>query len=186
MITLRFGRAANWISQVAAWVVVFVALGLLAVAVLVPRLVGATPYSIAGGSMAPTLQPGDLIVVRPTDPAALGVGAVITYQVESGRPTVATHRIVAMGVQRGEPVFQTRGDANESPDTGWVRPVQIKGEVWYHTPYLGHVHSALTGAQRQVLVRVAAGALLAYAAWMIGGAWRERRDGRRTIDEAAA
>lgn len=171
----RTRRAAAWSGQVAAWVVLFAAVAVLAVAVVVPRLFGATPYSILSGSMQPSLEPGDLIVVRPTEIDDIGVGSVITYQIESGQPTVATHRVVAIGWRDGERVVRTQGDANNTPDAEWVRAVQIKGEVWYHAPFLGHLHSALSGSQRDLLVKAVAGSLLAYAAWMFVSAARDRR-----------
>ena len=65
--------------------------------VAIPRLVGGTAYTVTSGSMRPTLPPGTLIVTRPADPAALGIGDVITYQAVSGRPAVVTHRIIGVG-----------------------------------------------------------------------------------------
>lgn len=165
---------AAWTGQVVAWIVLFAALAVLAVAVLIPRAFGATPYAVNGSSMEPTLRRADLIVVRPGDVSELGIGSVITYQLESGEPTVATHRIVAVAFQNGERTFQTRGDGNNATDLEWVRPMQIKGELWYRVPRLGHLHSALTGGERQLLVTAVAGGLLAYSATMFVGAWRAR------------
>lgn len=167
-------RLAGWLPQVLAWAVVFGALAVLALAVVIPRARGATPYAVNGGSMEPTLRRGDLVVVRPVAPDAVGVGAIVTYQLESGQPTVATHRVVATGVLDGRRVYRTQGDANDTADVDWVLPDQLRGELWYRVPLLGHAHSALTYAQRQLLVHAVAGALLAYATWMFAGALRDR------------
>lgn len=171
----RARSVATWLGQVAAWCVLLVAVGALAAAVVVPRVGGGTPYSILTGSMEPTLRPGDLVVVRPADIDRIGIGSVITYQLESGQPSTATHRVVAIGWQAGERVVRTQGDANNVPDRHWVRAAQIRGELWYRVPWLGHLHSAMSFSQRTLLVNVAAGGLLAYAAVMFTGAWRERR-----------
>lgn len=171
----RARTATAWLGQVAAWTVLFTALAVLAVAVVVPRLAGATPYSILSGSMQPALRPGDLVVVRPGDPDRIGIGSVITYQLEPGRPTTATHRVVAIGWRNGERLVRTRGDANAAVDADWVRPVQLRGELWYRVPWIGRLHSALSGQQRALLVRATAGALAAYALWMFAGAHRDRR-----------
>lgn len=169
----------GWIGQVVAWLVVLSTAGVLTVAVLVPRLGGATPYTVLTGSMAPGMPPGTLVVAKPVDPEDIGIGTVVTYQLESGKPAVVTHRVVAVQQSvSGETTFTTQGDANDAPDEKPVRPVQIRGERWYSVPYLGYVNNVLNGQQRQVAVYVVAGGLLAYALLMFAGAARGRRRGR--------
>ncbi|KRF11494.1 S26 family signal peptidase [Nocardioides sp. Soil797] len=166
----------GWLGQVLAWLVILCVVAILVVAVLIPRIAGATPYTILTGSMRPEMPPGTLVVVKPTDVDDIGVGSVITYQLESGKPTVVTHRVVAQGVNgKGELQFQTQGDANNTPDEKWVKPVQIKGEKWYSVPYLGYVNNVLTGKERQMAVYVVAALLLGYAAFMFTGSMRDRR-----------
>ena len=163
-----------------AWLVILAAVAALAAAVLVPRLAGATPYAVLTGSMEPTYPPGTLVVVKPIDAADLGVGDVVTYQLESGRPEVATHRIVSRGVNgKGEHWFRTQGDANGAPDPESVRAVQVKGRVWYSVPYLGRFNDLINGSRRQLALYVAVTGLLGYAAFMFAGAARERRRPRR-------
>lgn len=170
----------GWLSQVAAWLVILAVTAILAIAVAVPRIAGATPYVILTGSMRPELPPGTLVVVKPVAPEKLGVGSVITYQLESGKPTVVTHRIVSAGVTAaGDRIFQTQGDANNTPDEAWVKPVQIRGEHWYAVPGLGHVTNFFTGQQRQLATTGIVVVLLGYASWMFGTAIGERRKNRR-------
>lgn len=167
---------ASWAGQVLAWAVILLAVVVLALAVLVPRVTGATPYTVLTSSMRPTLPPGTLVVVRPVDPAALGVGDVITYQLRSGDPEVVTHRIVQVDARLdGTTGFRTQGDANDSADRGEVLPVQVKGRLWYAVPFLGRLNTLMTGRQHQLLVDVAAALLLGYAAVMFVGSARERR-----------
>ncbi len=55
---------------------------------------------------------------------------MITYQLESGRPTVVTHRVTGIGVDaRGELRYTTQGDANSAPDVQTVRPVQVRARA---------------------------------------------------------
>ena len=163
------GRAA------AAAVVVAGAAALLA-GVVVPRLAGATPYTVLSASMAPAYPAGTLVVVRPAGSVALG--DVITYQLASGRPEVTTHRVVGLGFTRdGEPRYTTRGDANPVADRGTVSPVQVRGEVWYAIPYLGRVSALASGEQRQAAAVGVAVLLVAYAGWQVVRARAERRDG---------
>jgi signal peptidase len=170
----------HWIARVAGWAVILGASAVLAAGVLVPRLGGGTPYTVLTGSMRPDLPPGTLVVVRPVNPVDIGVGSVITYQLESGRPAVVTHRVVSQGLDpEGHPVFATQGDANDAPDEQWVRPVQIRGELWYSVPYLGYLSTLLTGHERQLGVHVVATGLAGYALWAFLGAALGRRRGAR-------
>lgn len=166
----------RWLGRVLLWMVTLGALGVLGVAVLVPRLAGATPYTVLTSSMKPTMPPGTLVVVRPADPEEVGVGTVVTYQLKSGEPTVVTHRVVAQAFDgKGKSIFQTQGDANDVPDAKWVRPEQIHGEKWYAVPYLGYLSNLLTGRERQMGVYIVAGLLLGYALMMVVSGFRERR-----------
>ena len=166
----------GWVWRATTWAVLLTALGALALVVVVPRLAGATAYTVLTGSMAPSMPPGTLVVAKPATPEDIGVGTVITYQLASDRPAVVTHRVVGQGFgDEGEPVFQTRGDANTVPDPAWVRPVQIRGEERYAVPYLGYVSNVLTGRGRQVAVDVVAVLLLGYALALLGSGLRDRR-----------
>lgn len=172
----------GWFGQVLGWLVILAVAAALVVAVLIPRVAGATPYTILTGSMQPALPPGTLVVVKPVDADDIVIGTVITYQLESGKPTTVTHRVVGQGFNaRGGMQFQTQGDANNTPDQNWVTPVQIKGEHWYAVPYLGYVNNALTGRERQVAVYIVAALLLGYAAFTITGGIRDRVRARRQL-----
>ncbi|KQZ70125.1 signal peptidase I [Nocardioides sp. Root151] len=169
----------GWVGRVVSWLVILSVVVILVVAVLIPRLGGATPYTILTGSMKPDMPPGTLVVVRPVDEDDVRVGSVITYQRESGKATVVTHRVVAKGFNSlGEIQFQTQGDANDTADEEWVRPVQVKGEKWYSVRYLGYVNNMLNGKERQMAVYAVAALLLGYAAFMLTGAVRDRRKER--------
>ena len=169
-----------WIRTVTSWLLLFVAVAVLAALVVVPRLAGATPYTVLTGSMEPTLSPGTLIVVKDVPPTELRAGDVITFQIESDNPAVNTHRITQVVYDaQGTPRFQTQGDANNVPDRDLLVPEQIRGSLWYSVPYLGRVNSALTGDLRGVLVTVAVGGLGVYALWMFGSSFADSRRARR-------
>ena len=166
----------GWVGQVAAWLVILAAGAVLLVAVVVPRVAGATPYVIETGSMRPGLPPGTLVVVRPGDPAAVGLGDVITFQRRSGDPTVVTHRVETIGYDgTGAVRWHTRGDANDAADPDWVVPAQLKGEVWYAVPYLGYAGALFTGDQRGLLIGLLVLGLVGYALVQLRGALVERR-----------
>jgi signal peptidase I len=170
---VRYARTALTTAVLVA------AAAVLAVAVLVPRLAGATPYTVLTGSMQPAYPPGTMVVVRPVAADDIGVGTVITFQLASGQPAVATHRVLTIARRPdGEVRFQTKGDANDAPDAQWVRPEQVRGALWYAVPRLGYLSELLTGEQRQRGVVAVAVVLLGYAAVMVAGGARDRRRSR--------
>lgn len=165
-------RVGNVLSFLALVLVVGIALA----AVIVPRVAGATTLAVLTGSMEPAYPPGTLVVIRPTPPQEIRVGDVITFQLESGKPAVATHRVVEKGFRAdGEIQFVTQGDDNPIADQEPVREVQIRGRLWYAIPYLGHVSVLLDGNQRALLTTAVAGGLLAYAGWQVVAGLRDRR-----------
>lgn len=182
---MRPGRVAALAWRVVVWAALLALLAVLAAAVLVPRLTGATPFTITTGSMQPGLPPGTLLVTRPTPVEEIGIGTVITYQLESGRAAVVTHRVVGIGFTgTDERVLTTQGDANDTPDREPVRPEQVRGTAWYAVPHLGRVGSQLSGSQRQAATTVLAVGLIVYAAYMITSA-AHGRIARRTISTSS-
>lgn len=158
-----------------AWTVIVTIAGAVTAAVLVPRVGGATPYTILTGSMRPELPPGTLVVSRPVGPDEIGLGDVITYQRSSGKAEVVTHRVVAVSQgPDGKPRWRTQGDANPVPDTDWVRPVQLKGRLWYSVPLLGRVNLMISNDQRRTATVLVVVGLAGYALWMWVGAGRDR------------
>lgn len=183
------GAVLGFVGQCVAWIVIIVAVIAIILGVALPRLAGGHAYTILTGSMRPGMPPGSLVVVRPVDPAALRMGDVITFQLRSGRPEVATHRIVGIGTTtRGERVFTTRGDANDANDVAPVRAVQVRGKRWYAVPYLGRLNSLATGEHRAIGRLAAAGLLTGYALVMFAGCLRDRRRRPRSdrVEEKSA
>jgi signal peptidase I len=167
--------------RAASWAVIGSVAVLLAVGLVVPRLAGAQAYAIETGSMKPALPPGTLVVVKPVQADDVGIGAVITYQLESGKSTVVTHRVIAQGVDGdGDVLYWTRGDANSAVDAAPVRPVQVRGALWYAVPYVGYVGELLTRSQRTLLLYGTVAGLLIYAGAMFVGAARDRRGAAAT------
>lgn len=165
----------GWLGQVLAWAVILAAVLVVAVAVLIPRIGGATPYTVLTGSMRPHYPPGTLVVAKPVQATKLRIGDVVTYQLHSGEPTVVTHRIVAIrqGAQ-GDLQFQTKGDANNVADEAWVMPVQVRGRLWYAVPWLGRANVLFSRGQHQTMVYGAVAILGGYALLMFLGAGRDR------------
>ena len=169
-------RYLKVLLRAGSWTVLIGLVALLGAAVVVPGVVGGTAYTVLSPSMRPAVDAGDLVVVRPTDPADIGVGSVITFQLESGKPAVVTHRVVRQGLDKDQkPVFLTEGDANNSPDAIWVRPEQVRGTVWYSLPHVGYLSPLIPGNIRELLVAGVALGLLGYAVLMFSFTIRDKR-----------
>ena len=123
--------------------------------VVIPLLLGAQTYTVLTGSMKPTYEPGHLIAVRETPIEQIAAGDVITFQIASGAPAVATHRVVGVGYAAdGERLLITRGDANDAPDENPVQEVQLRGVVVYSIPWLGYVNLWATPGVKSIVVTV--------------------------------
>jgi signal peptidase len=175
----------RWAGQVLAWFVMLSVGAALLVALIVPRLAGATPYVIETSSMEPSMPPGTLVVVRPVAATEVTAGDVITYQIKSGDPTVVTHRVILQGVDMtGQPRWRTQGDANPAADKNWVLPVQLKGARWYSIPYVGYATSFISNQQRGFIGGLVVLVLIGYALNMFRKALQERRPGRPSGQQA--
>jgi len=169
-----------WPLRVIGWTLLIGSFAIIAIAVVIPRIAGATPYTVLTGSMEPKYPPGTMVVDRPADPDKIKPGDVVTYQLESGQPEVVTHRVVSVSTTlQGDYLFQTQGDANNAPDAKLVKPVQIRGKMWYHIPYLGYVAEFISPKHKENATYIIAGVLVLYALWMFLGSFFEKRRKKR-------
>lgn len=100
--------------------------------VLVAWHQGYRAYAVQTGSMTPTFPTGALVLDRPVDDAPPQVGDVITFQTSQGLVTHRVHAVQPRGVE-------TKGDANDSPDSALVRPAHVLGVVTWGMAKLGYV-----------------------------------------------
>ncbi|WP_299165525.1 signal peptidase I [uncultured Arthrobacter sp.] len=176
--------AGKAVSFTALTLAVLAALVLIAV----PRVTGSYTYTVLTNSMAPGYPPGTFIVVKPAPFDELGIGDVITYQLESGRPEVVTHRITGVSAtQQGERTYITKGDNNSVEDAAAVLEVQVKGKLFYAVPYVGFVANAAGQGDRNSVIHFAAIGLVAYGIFTIGrGAFGKRKSRSETTDHGSA
>jgi signal peptidase I len=160
--------------------VLMLVLGLAVITIVLPALVGGRPLTVLTQSMEPGLPPGTLLVIRPTPAQDVRVGDVLTYQIESGKPDVVSHRVTSktLGTD-GSVTFTTKGDNNDVEDPP-VQAVQVVGTLWYSVPLLGWVNNVFNGDLRAKIVPFIVGALFLYAGWQVFTTLRDRRRKRRT------
>lgn len=88
-----------------------------------PHLLGYRTSTMLTGSMAPGIEPGDIVVTVPKPATDLEVGDVITYQIPVEDHRVETHRVTEVSHQGGAIAFRTQGDANQNEDP-WTATVE--------------------------------------------------------------
>jgi signal peptidase I len=127
-----------------------ISLALLFSAVFVPLLFGWKPAVITSGSMKPSLQVGDVVLIDTHD-KRFGINDVITFD-RAGRSV--THRVVGM---RADGTWRTKGDANGRSDSESVPSNDVVGQVRFVVPLVG-----LPALHPEIVVGMV-GALLLYA-----------------------
>jgi signal peptidase len=130
--------------------------------------------TVLSGSMRPTFDPGDVIVVTRLRAEGLRVGDVISFHAPVAPHQVETHRVAGILRPGHEPIVQTKGDANDSPDP-WKAQLH-GGTLWryrFRVPLLGYPLLLL----REPWVRRACVLLLPalLALWGLARVWRPAR-----------
>lgn len=164
---------------------------LAALVIVVPAATNSTPMTVLTSSMEPTYPPGTLIIVKPTDPQDVRIGDAITYQIESGKAAVVTHRVIGVSSSSAGGVsWTTQGDNNDVADAAAVIPDQLRGKVWYSVPWIGYLNNLVNGDARGWIVPTIAVGLFLYAGYMlasgISGAARKRREQKAAPEGDAA
>lgn len=130
------GRVWKWLKPVLELALLGLALVLLLVAYgILPNRWYQTLY-VYSGSMAPTIQAGDVILITPP-PADLQPGMIVTLQVDGH---LVTHRLLAL---QANGKFSTRGDANLWVDEWGGANVKVVGLYRARLPYLGYILGGL-------------------------------------------
>lgn len=149
------------------------AVSLLALVAAGPRLGLYRIETVLSGSMQPTLDPGDLIVVTPEPASSVKVGQVITYQIPIGDHHVESHRIVRVISGGRRPVIVTKGDNNAIADPWRAR--LTSSTAWrerFDIPHAGWIVIWLRQPLAQRLTVLVLPCLL--AAWWLLRIWRPR------------
>lgn len=115
--------------------VLLVLLGVFVVFSFVPFPGNYKVFTVMSGSMTPKIMTGSLAFVKPM--GDYGVGDVITRRTTDPKVTI-THRIVSKEEINGQIAFETKGDANDSPDGEKFTKEGIVGKVFLTIPFLGY------------------------------------------------
>ncbi|GAA1131793.1 signal peptidase I [Citricoccus alkalitolerans] len=181
----------EWIGQALSFGFLCISALAAIVLIIIPSASGSQTYSVLTNSMAPSYPAGTFLVVKPTPADALQVDDIITFQMESGRPEVITHRITALTAgQNGERLLITQGDNNDEVDPKPVQDIQVRGTLMYAVPYVGFLASALGRTDRGAMITALAFTLIAFGTFTTSrGAihhCREARNGQLATEASDA
>ncbi|WP_084151762.1 signal peptidase I [Nocardioides halotolerans] len=165
--------AVRWTARAALVSVLMIVIAAIAVVVVLPRATNGAALTVLTGSMTPEIPVGSIVLVRPVDPGTLEIGDVATYQSEPGEDVYITHRITKIQQTDKGLAFTFKGDANRGADMDKVPAAAIRGQVWFHVPYLGSIRDGLHGKGGISLVGMIL--LAGYALTQLSGSLRDRR-----------
>ncbi len=103
-----------------------------------PAVAGYQVYVVLSGSMNPAFDTGSIVFVKPTEPAEIAEGDIITFRSSGDSTRLTTHRVVGMIRDNGLS-FVTRGDANNINDPNPVPSENVVGRVTGSVPYIGYL-----------------------------------------------
>ena len=137
--------------------------------------------------MRPGYQPGDAMLTERVSPASLHVGDIVNVKVPpksaGGGEGQRVHRIVAIRREGNDVAIQTRGDANNVTDPGWI---VLKGDQ-YRTiarlPYVGWIVDFRAANGGEVLLSAIG---LVGALSLIQRFWLRRRRGQVIVPDGAS
>lgn len=155
--------------------------------------VGWSPNIVTSGSMAPWLQPGDIVLAQPSQPADLHQGQIVVFRSGAVTDGRITHRLVG---RDGAGNWITKGDANAVADPVPVAPADITGIIRLTIPRVGL--PSLWLREGSYLPLLLWGGLLSLSAWAAVRTYRPatgaledppkrtRRRGRRGVADRFA
>lgn len=108
---------------------------LIFLVILVSGIFNNRLIAIASGSMNPTYNRGDAVLVEYIKPSELRKGDILVFQHEN---IIITHRIVDIKKKKGIYYYTTKGDANNSPDSFISTSENVIGKVEYVVKYIGY------------------------------------------------
>jgi len=103
-----------------------------------------SPYLVvSSGSMRPTLEVGDLIIVKRIDPSQLNYGFsdgdIIVFKNPNDPKELIVHRLVSVTLKNGIYEFKTHGDANPPKTMEEFNVTFYIGKVIARVQYVGHI-----------------------------------------------
>lgn len=137
-----------------------------------PHVLGYRTAGMLTGSMAPGINPGDVVIDTPLAADKIRIGMIVTYHIPIDDHRVVSHRVVAVQTAAdGTISFNTKGDANPAADP-WTATVQ-GNTVWQVRAVVPKLNTYVRMLRETVAKPWMVSVIpLAIATWLIIGVWR--------------
>jgi signal peptidase I len=169
-------RVGQWVMRCVLMAIILSAAAAVVILIIIPRASHGVALTVLSGSMTPEIPVGSVVIDRSVDPGMLKVGDIATYQKAPGVDEYITHRVVAVHPETTPITFTFKGDANRGADIDPIPATAIRGQVWFHVPYLGTIRDGLQSHGTRGLTLAAVLLLLGgYSVVQIVGGLRDRR-----------
>ncbi|MDI3193570.1 signal peptidase I [Pseudarthrobacter sp. AL07] len=172
----RFKAAARKTGSALTTAMLVIALAAFLFLAVGPRVFGYHTSTMLTGSMAPLINPGDVVVTAPVPASDIKVGDVITYLIPVEDHRVETHRVTEVLTNAdGTTAVRTKGDANNGVDP-WTATLQ-GATVDRHVltvPFAGQAIRALR--QPVILNTLMYGAPAVLVVGLLASIWRKDPD----------
>ena len=114
---------------------------------------GVQPTVIYSGSMRPSIDVGDIVIVSEVPVEDIHKGDIIQYQTsDTAIPVI--HRVYDIQNEDNIKLFITKGDDNDEPDIDPVYPEQIMGRAVFTIPKIGWVPITLKNMLGQITTTI--------------------------------
>ncbi len=98
-----------------------------------PTVLGFTGVTVVSGSMKPQINVGDYVIIKRAKKEDIQKGTIITFKQNSVLVTHRVERVVSDGL------YSTKGDANNTVDSEFVKFEDVVGTSTLVVPKLGNV-----------------------------------------------
>ena len=138
------------------------------IVVIFALLAISSKYSIGGfkllvvksGSMEPAIKTGSVVIDK--NFSEYNIGDVITFKnIEKPKETT-THRVADIKGVGSSKLYFTKGDANDSIDSGSVTKELVVGKVILKIPYLGYVASFARSLPGLIIIIIIPATIIIY------------------------
>lgn len=138
-----------------------------------PIAIGERSYVVESGSMTPTIETGDVVILQPIAPGRARTGEIVGFRDPEGRGLLITHRVMAVAHTGRRFQFATQGDTNTTQEHWSVPESGQIGLVMYRIPKLGFAVAWIKSPGGRVALLIVPGLLLAVS--LLGRIWRPSR-----------
>lgn len=101
----------------------------------IPSFLGYKTFVIVSGSMVPSLNVGDVVIIKDVAESEIQKDDIISFREGN---SIITHRVNDIIITDSEKEYQTKGDANNTEDSNLVKFKDIEGEYFGKIPKVGN------------------------------------------------